>query len=55
MLKIIFPGEETPGMDLISWDQFFIIFEGNNLKFLFIDQDEKQFYRIVKGSNSNSY
>ncbi len=47
MLKILFPGEDRNGYDLISWEQFFIIFEENNLKFLFIDEDDKQFYRLV--------
>jgi len=47
MLKIVFPGDETKDMDLISWEQFFIIFEENNLKFLFIDEEEKQFYRMA--------
>ena len=55
MLKIIFPGEETEGLDFISWEQFFIIFEENNLKFLFIDEEDKHFYRIVKGSDPVSY
>jgi len=47
MLKIVFPGDETKDLDFISWDQFFIIFEENNLKFLFIDEEEKQFYRMA--------
>lgn len=47
MLKIVFPGDENKDLDLISWEQFFIIFEENNLKFLFIDEDEKQFYRMA--------
>lgn len=47
MLKIIFPGEKSEDHDMLSWDQFFRIFEENNLKLLFIDEDEKQFYRMV--------
>jgi hypothetical protein len=47
MLKIIFPDENSKKYELLSWDQFFTIFEENNLKFLFIDEDEKQFYRLV--------
>jgi len=47
MLKIIFPGDETKDLVIISWEQFFIIFEENNLKFLFIDEEEKQFYRMA--------
>lgn len=47
MLRIVFPGEETEELDMLSWDQFFIIFEENNLKFLFIDEEEKNFYRLA--------
>jgi len=47
MLKIVFPGDEAEDFDLISWEQFFIIFEENNLKFLFVDEEEKQFYRMA--------
>lgn len=47
MLKIIFPGETTENHDMLTWDQFFNIFEQNNLKLLYIDEDEKQFYRMV--------
>ncbi len=47
LLKVVFPGEEMEDLDLLSWEQFFVIFEENNLKFLYIDEKDKEFYRLA--------
>ncbi|CAN5381720.1 hypothetical protein BH23BAC2_BH23BAC2_05820 [soil metagenome] len=47
LLKVVFPGEEMEDLDLLSWEQFFVIFEENNLKFLYIDEEDKEFYRLA--------
>lgn len=53
VLRIDFPGYSGAGsLEQISWDQFFEIFDKNNLKFLYQEHletgEESRFFKFVR-------
>lgn len=51
LLRINFPGYAEDNLENISWDQFFEIFENNNLEFLYQEKtksgEESRFCKFV--------
>ena len=51
MLRINFSSNTKEGLNDISWELFFEIFDENNLAFLYqeenIDGDQAKFYKII--------
>ena len=56
LLRINFPGYAEDNLKNISWDEFFEIFDNNNLQFLYQektkDGGESKFFKFVAGDNS---
>ena len=51
LLRINFPGYAEDNLKNISWDEFFDIFDGNNLQFLYQEETkdggESRFFKFV--------
>ncbi|OYQ34416.1 hypothetical protein CHU92_11735 [Flavobacterium cyanobacteriorum] len=51
LLRINFPGYAEDNLKEISWEEFFEIFDGNNLQFLYQEQTkdggESRFFKFV--------
>lgn len=55
LLRIIFPGDSTKDIDKLPWEKFFIIFDENNLEFIYSDDDEGEIHsREFHFQNKNS-
>ena len=56
LLRINFPGYAEDNLKNISWDEFFEIFDNNNLQFLYQektkDGGESRFFKLIAGENS---
>jgi hypothetical protein len=48
LLRIDFPGYEGGGsLEEISWEEFFAQFEANDLAFLYQDEEDSRFNKLV--------
>ena len=44
-------GDDDPGLEEISWDEWFRAFEDNGLAFLYQDEGDSRFNKLVSRSN----
>jgi hypothetical protein len=57
MLRIDFDdpdGSVDTGLHRISWEEFFKVFDKNNLAFLRVDDDGSRFNKFVQAQDANS-
>lgn len=47
LLRIVFAGDPKENLQTISWDQFFVIFDENNLKLVYTEEGkDSKFYKF---------
>lgn len=57
MIRIDFDdpgGENDPGLKRVGWDEFFKIFDDNDLAFLRVDNDDSRFNKFVQREGAES-
>lgn len=57
MLRIDFDdpdGSEDAGLHRISWEEFFKVFDKNDLAFLRVDNDDSRFNKFVEAESARS-
>ena len=47
-------GNDDVGLHRVSWEEFFKVFDDNDLAFLRVDNDDSRFNKFVQGQDANA-